>query len=153
VFYGVGCVSVCVCVCVCVCVVWHMPPLLTPWLPPEASQGCAEGPSRPFRHLSFTHSFASSAALVARAPLRLLLIFLSCSIQPPSPFSLSKPGSGPLLWLWRLGPSCVRVCRRCIHTPPQCLSPFLYFPVFVSVSLAFCLLLLSLSLSASASQF
>ena len=145
-FYGVGCVSVCV--CVCVCVVWHMPPVLTPWLPPEASQGCAEGPSRTFRHLSVTHSFASSSALVARAPLRLLLIFLSCSIQPPSPFSLSKPRSGPLLWLWRLGPSC-----RCIHTPPQCLSPFLYFPVFVSVSLAFCLLLRSLSLSASASQF
>ena len=127
--------------CVCVCGVSYLLPLLTPWLPAEASSGCAEGPSPPFRHLSFTHPFAHPAALVARVPLRLPLTFLS-SIQPPSPFALSRlPSLGRPSSSSRLCPSLVPVCLSPLHPhPPQHLSPFLCFPDFVSVSLAFCLL-------------
>ena len=128
----------------CVCGVSYLLPLLTPWLPAEASSGCAEGPSPPFRHLSFTHPFAHPAALVAQVPLRLPLTFLS-SIQPPS-LPDSPLWVAPLVPAVCVPPSSLSVCLLCIHTR---LSTFLLFSVFLTSSLCLWLsvcFLLSLSL-------
>ena len=72
---------------------------------------------------------------------------------PISVFSF-QPRSGPLLWLWRLGPSCVRVCWSPLHPHPASVpfsfSLFSCLCLWVSGFLfAFFFLCLSLSLPLS----
>lgn len=137
--HHVWCVG-CGVVCVCVCGVAHASladPLAAPWSQPGLCWG-----SLPSIQVAFSCSFLCFFCRPGGpAPLRLLLTFLSSSIRPPSPFSLSNPALGRSSGYGVWAPlASVSVGRLCIHTPPRCLSPFLYFPVFASGSLAFCLL-------------